>query len=409
MPIAVKIPELKPGMIVARPVRNRYAVLITAGKQISQNDINRLSKLIPDGAVWIRDPVLDDALEFDDLSESQEVAARVHSIIFKQVKQIHEKLSSKLALTETEVLDLHRSINDAVSYVSEHPVSSAYLPRGDSASYLETHQMNVFFLSMLIGREIRQYMARERISKSRATKLSGPQTLVQLGMSAILHDAGLSPLKGLFAKDAKLDEPTRKSLRDHPNEGVKLLGSPVPPLVRMAIKQHHENFPGKGYPNGLKGGDVHVLARIIRLADAYEVCTAAEVFREARSHARTLYELTLGRYKVFYDKVILKILQSLIVPFEPGARVKLSNGMHAIVVKTRRLDPFRPVVQVLFDASGKRIPKESLDPPLDLAHSPIKLARLDGEDLSFLYKPDYGETFSVAPGRGLRLFNYFFP
>jgi len=409
MPVAVKVSELKCGMAVARPVRNRYTVLVATGKKIEPNDIARLEKIMPGGTIWIRDPVLDAMLEFDDLSHDQEIAAQMNSIVFNQVKKIQDKLSAKIALKGPEILDLHRSIRGAVDFLSSCSVSSTYLPRGEPKNYLETHQMNVFFLSMLIGREIKQYMATERKEASSATLLTGPETMVHLGMSAILHDAGLVPLAGVFEKNSLLSDEARKLIMEHTNSGPDLLGPSIPPLVRMTIKQHHENIKGKGYPKGLKGSQQHVLARIVRVADAFEACTATEVFPEAHTHARTLYELTMGRYKKFYDPTILKILQSLIVPFEPGSRVKLSTGTYAIVVKNRPLDPFRPIVQVLFNASGKRIPKESLEPPVDLAQKPIRLARVKNESLAYLYKPDYGEAFGIATGISRRLFNYFFP
>ena len=47
----------------------------------------------------------------------------------------------------------------------------------------------------------------------------------------------------------------------------------------MIIQQHHENFDGTGYPLGLKGKDIHLFARMIRICDTYDALTAFRTYR----------------------------------------------------------------------------------------------------------------------------------
>jgi HD-GYP domain-containing protein (c-di-GMP phosphodiesterase class II) len=66
--------------------------------------------------------------------------------------------------------------------------------------------------------------------------------------------------------------------------------SVVVPAIE-AIRRHHERLDGSGYPGGLKGAAIHLLARIIGVADAFDAMTSARPYRQAMSPATAVTEL----------------------------------------------------------------------------------------------------------------------
>ncbi|MEI8197230.1 MAG: hypothetical protein WCI73_15135, partial [Phycisphaerae bacterium] len=69
-----------------------------------------------------------------------------------------------------------------------------------------------------------------------------------------------------------------------------------------------------------------------------------------------------------------------------GAKLKLSDGTTAVLVRYNRQEPFRPQVIVAYDAAGQRLPPEKLTPPFFLGdNNTLRLTHYDGEELSYLY------------------------
>ena len=121
------------------------------------------------------------------------------------------------------------------------------------------------------------------------------QDRVRLRWAALVHDLGkLSVPAPVLNSAGGLDESGWALMHKHPDEGVRLLGGLLPWLGEWgdAIGQHHERYDGTGYPNGLAGEDISYAARIVALADSFEVMTSARSYKTARSAAWAREELT---------------------------------------------------------------------------------------------------------------------
>jgi hypothetical protein len=99
----------------------------------------------------------------------------------------------------------------------------------------------------------------------------------RLRWAALLHDIGkLRVPPQILNKPAKPDPREWTILRRHPAEGAQLV-APILPWLGVwgkAVEQHHEWFDGSGYPGGLKGSEISQAARIVSVADIFEVITA---------------------------------------------------------------------------------------------------------------------------------------
>ncbi|MDX1764966.1 MAG: response regulator [bacterium] len=106
-----------------------------------------------------------------------------------------------------------------------------------------------------------------------------------LRIAAFLHDIGKVGISNdIINKKGPLNEPEWAEVRDHPRRGIQLVEPlSLPHSVLSIILHHHESFDGTGYPKGLRGSDIPMGARIIRVVDSYDAMTSNRPYRKARS------------------------------------------------------------------------------------------------------------------------------
>ena len=117
----------------------------------------------------------------------------------------------------------------------------------------------------------------------------------QARWAALMHDLGkLTVPASVLTKVGGLDDDEWERVRRHPDEGLRLAAGLLPWLGEWgrAIGEHHERWDGLGYPNGLAGEQIALPARIVAVADAYEVMTSARSYTRARPAAAARAELT---------------------------------------------------------------------------------------------------------------------
>ncbi|WP_239559400.1 PAS domain S-box protein [Sporohalobacter salinus] len=119
------------------------------------------------------------------------------------------------------------------------------------------------------------------------------QELNTLASLADLHDLGkISISEGILQKKGSLNSDEWEKIRRHPELGYKIANS-SPKLTQIAegILCHHERWDGQGYPQGLEGEDIPLLARIITIVDAYDVMTNGRPYKESMSKEEAIEEL----------------------------------------------------------------------------------------------------------------------
>lgn len=117
--------------------------------------------------------------------------------------------------------------------------------------------------------------------------LTGPE-LNRVTLGAALHDIGKvgmpdSVLK--FNKQPRLTEEQMVEVRKHPSRGARILGD-ITFLkdVIPAAELHHEDWDGSGYPHGLKGEEIPLIARIVAVADTYDAITTDRPYQKGKSY-----------------------------------------------------------------------------------------------------------------------------
>jgi HD-GYP domain-containing protein (c-di-GMP phosphodiesterase class II) len=129
----------------------------------------------------------------------------------------------------------------------------------------------------------------------------------RLGLAGLLHDIGrLGIPESLMSKPGPLTADESRIVQMHPVLSEKFLGS-VEYLgdVLPAIRHHHERYDGGGYPEGLEGDDIPLLARILCVADAFDAMTSPRAFRGPMSDIETMAEMVRESGKQF-DPILVE-------------------------------------------------------------------------------------------------------
>ncbi|MGL1832528.1 HD-GYP domain-containing protein [Rhodocyclaceae bacterium SMB388] len=134
-------------------------------------------------------------------------------------------------------------------------------------------------------------------------------TDLQIACAAVggfLHDLGkIGVPDAILRKPASLTEAEYDLVRTHPAIGERVLAAhPLAGLVRDAVACHHERPDGLGYPRGLHGQDIPLVARIVSIGDAFDAMTSTRPYRRGMSIDDALAIISDARGSQFDDTLV---------------------------------------------------------------------------------------------------------
>jgi len=137
--------------------------------------------------------------------------------------------------------------------------------------------------------------------------------IIHLRRGALLHDIGKMAIPdGILLKPGALDEDERKIMQQHPIYAKQMLAdvSFLQPCIDVAYS-HHERWDGLGYPEGLKGEEIPLSARLFAVVDQWDALTSDRPYRKAWTREKVIAYLQENSGKI-YDPKIIDVFLSII-------------------------------------------------------------------------------------------------
>jgi HD-GYP domain-containing protein (c-di-GMP phosphodiesterase class II) len=301
------IARIRPGMIIAENIFNTEGSLwLPIGMTLTPTHIAWL-KSSAAGPVYIKNP-------YEQVQMAPEsMLATTQAKTLALIKNILDhSYCSRFNLDNT------RRIGTIVGGILRNPAALVLL----SDIYLHdyrtfVHSVNVCLLATMIG-----------------LKAGFPgKSLQELALGSLLHDLGkvLVPSE-ILNKPEKLCSGEWEIIRDHSVSGFEILRNYqqyIPLQAAQVVLQHHENYDGSGYANGIIKDGIHEYARITAIADVYDAMLSDRPYRPALLPCEA-YELMVASRKNRLDPDIVDLFLGLTI-INPDVKCTGKNPADACV------------------------------------------------------------------------------
>jgi HD-GYP domain-containing protein (c-di-GMP phosphodiesterase class II) len=201
------------------------------------------------------------------------------------------------------------------------------------------------------------------------------EQLMELGSAALLHDIGTAFLpEDILNRPGRLTNEEFSLVKEHVKKGYDYMVNSLSlsEAASIGAMQHHENYDGTGYPNGLRRKNISVYGRIIAVTDVYDALVSKRAFRQAMYPMQAV-EIIQQQSDRKFDPDVVKALESIVAPFPPGTTVQLKSGEVCMVRRNYADDLWRPQLW-LYDERAKS--GEILDLHEDKTKENIRIVKM---------------------------------
>jgi len=139
------------------------------------------------------------------------------------------------------------------------------------------------------------------------------EEIERIRIAALIHDIGKIVIdEGILNKPTTLSEAEYEVMKTHPIKGYELLKH-ISQLeeIMPGMQFHHEQLDGKGYPSGLKGDEIPMIARIITVADCFDAMTTIRPYQEAAPIEYVLAKIRSAAGVKYDERVVEALVQAV--------------------------------------------------------------------------------------------------
>lgn len=204
---------------------------------------------------------------------------------------------------ERELLDLITSIGNSIALSIDNAntyekLKGAYLKTVQSLvsiieakdMYTESHSVRVAQYATFIAAELNMDKA----------------DIENIWVAGVLHDIGKIGISdAILNKKERLTLEEYEVVKQHPSIAYKILSNiGLEPNIMNAIRHHHERYDGRGYPDGLEGDNIELMASIISVADSFDAITSDRSYKKAKTMEEGIQELVACKGTQFHPDVV---------------------------------------------------------------------------------------------------------
>ncbi|MBO5292902.1 MAG: response regulator [Lachnospiraceae bacterium] len=311
----VDMKHVTPGMRPAKTLFDSMGrVLVASNVVLNESAIQKLWEYGFDG-IYIEDALSED-IEIDYMI-SPALRSEGLSCVREQnidgCLNIAKKIVEEILDRETLMLDLTdlRSFDD----------------------YTYAHSVNVAVLCCVIGVGL-------EMEESDLTKLV---------TAALIHDLGkmlISP--EILNKPGRLTPEEYEIMKSHADLSYELIRDryDIPSQVKTAVRFHHENVDGSGYPDGLDASQQTIFIKILHVADVYDALTSKRPYKEPYSPYEAC-EYLMGGCSIMFDQHVVETFLRFVPLHQKGTMVTLSDGREGIIYENSGFHNLRPILRML--------------------------------------------------------------
>ena len=221
----------------------------------------------------------------------------------------------------------------------------------DYDNYTFNHCVNVGVLSMALG-----------------TTLGMDALAVRdLGIAGQLHDIGKTMIpKGILNKPGKLSSAEFDEMKRHPELGSKIIREMegLAPHIYSVVLGHHLHFNRSGYPEWANTLPANRMIDIIAVADTYDAITTLRVYQSPVNPMTALNEMQKMSNTILNGAIVERFVE-MMGSYPVGTLVRLDTNEVALVYRPDQRDENAPLVHILIDEDGERLPAPRIQALID--------------------------------------------
>lgn len=293
---------------------------------------------------------LDDADEVEELEDLEELEELEDSTPQKKTPDDYEKLYHEGVLKLSGIFNKFRTkqhidraevdkiTNDVIDVVeNEQTMAMAYIMNRGKSDSLASSAVNIAIVTATVA--FHMQVPRQRV--------------MQYITAALLHDIGMMQIpETILTKKNVLTSQEFEQLKLHTLYSARFVSETLmlPRETANCVLQHHERWDGSGYPNGRKGTDIDVGARILAVADSFEALVGKKPYHDAIISYEAMKTL-LAESGTHFDADVMKSFVETMGVYPVGSIVQLSDSSVAKVIQANPEAPFQPVVRLQGESS----------------------------------------------------------
>jgi len=203
----------------------------------------------------------------------------------------------KLVMEQRYIIEQEKEKNDHIRKLTGQIVKTLSSTIDAKDRYTNGHSSRVAQYSLMLAEQLHL----------------SPESMQELEYAALLHDVGKIGIPDeIIKKNSRLSQEEYEVIKDHPIIGDQILANITEiPSLKIGARWHHEWYNGKGYPDGKKGEETDLFARIIGVADAYDAMTSNRRYRGQLTQEAVREQFVKGRGTQF-DPEITDLMLAII-------------------------------------------------------------------------------------------------